>query len=54
MRDLAEKELPPLNPLIASFGDNGTACSLEAGICAALYEQGLVPEKDKNNGFLVG
>lgn len=38
MLDLAEKGTPPVNPLIA-FGDNGTACSLAAGICAALYEK---------------
>lgn len=38
MLDLAEKNTPPLIPLIA-FGDNGTASSLAAGICAALYEQ---------------
>lgn len=38
MSDLSEKDTSPLNPLIA-FGDNGTACSLAAGICAALYDQ---------------
>jgi Predicted acyl-CoA transferases/carnitine dehydratase len=38
MLDLAEKDTPPVNPLIG-FGDHGTSCSLAAGLCAALFNK---------------
>lgn len=46
MIDITEKGTPPITAPIA-FGDHNTACSLAAGVCAALVKQKVTGKGDK-------
>lgn len=53
MLDVAEKNTVPVLPP-TGFGDRTTACSLAAGICAALYRKGRTGEGQKVTVSLFG
>lgn len=53
MMDVAEKDTAPILPP-TGFGDRTTACSLAAGICAALYQKACSGEGQKVTVSLLG